>query len=265
MTTTSPLTGPPPEEIPLANAPLVRVLAQIRFPMVASIDSRGFIAPFQESIRRDYPILRPEQNQNIVLGNQGIAETKTTSAWRFSSKNENWRVTLAPDFVSLETSQYSSRDDFLQRFKVVLDALITCVDPQVIDRLGVRYIDRIAGVNLQKLPKLIRPEVCGILATPLATDTLHSISELMLKLPECKGQLMARWGLVPANATVDPAMVDPIETASWLLDLDAFSTKIQETQAQDLIDQTRAFMEQIYRIFRWAVTDEFLDHYGRVQ
>jgi hypothetical protein len=38
--------GPPPQDIPLKRPPLVRVLTQIRFPMIASIENQGYIAPF---------------------------------------------------------------------------------------------------------------------------------------------------------------------------------------------------------------------------
>ncbi|MGD8207441.1 MAG: TIGR04255 family protein, partial [Thiohalocapsa sp.] len=62
----TPLTGPPPAEVPLSDAPLVRVIAQVRFPLVASVEKGDFIAPFQEAIRAEYPVLRPEQNRSVV-------------------------------------------------------------------------------------------------------------------------------------------------------------------------------------------------------
>jgi hypothetical protein len=47
----TPLTGPPPAEVPLTDPPLVRVIAQVRFPLIASVEKREFIAPFQEAFR----------------------------------------------------------------------------------------------------------------------------------------------------------------------------------------------------------------------
>ena len=161
-----PLTGPPPADVPLSNAPLVRVIAQVRFPLVASVEKRDFIAPFQEAIRSEYPVLRPEQSRSVVLGQQGVMDARATTVWRFHDASSAWRVTLAPDFLALETGRYTSRDDFLDRLKRVLDALVAHVNPKVIDRLGVRYIDRVAGDNLKDLPQLVRPEVCGVLSTP---------------------------------------------------------------------------------------------------
>ena len=64
----NPLVASPPSEIPLRNAPLVRVIAQVRFPLIASIDKRGFIAAFQEGLRDTYPVLRQETIQGLVVG-----------------------------------------------------------------------------------------------------------------------------------------------------------------------------------------------------
>lgn len=258
----TPLTGPPPAEVPLTDAPFVRVIAQVRFPLVASVERRDFIAPFQEAIRAEYPVLRPEQSRSVVLGQQGVMDARANTAWRFHDASGAWRITLAPDFLALETGRYTSRDDFLDRLKRVLEALVAHVDPKVIDRLGVRYIDRVAGANLGDLPQLVRPEVCGVLSTPLTSHARHSISESVFDLPADAGRVMTRWGLVPARGTVDPAAVDAIDEPSWLLDVDAFRAETRELDVEAAVRQARAFAERIYSIFRWAVTDEFLRRYG---
>jgi len=258
----TPLTGAPPVEVPLKDAPLVRVIAQVRFPLVASVEKRDFMAPFQEAIRSAYPVLRPEQSRSIVFGPQGVMDTCENTIWRFDDASGVWRVTLAPDFLALETSFYTSRDDFLDRLKRVLEALVSHVDPKLIDRLGVRYIDRVTGSNLSDLPQLVRPEVCGVLSTPLAFHALHSISETVFVLPDNAGQVMARWGLVPAHGTVDPAAVDAIDEPSWLLDVDAFRAETRELDVEAAVQQARGFTERIYSVFRWAVTNEFLRRYG---
>lgn len=258
----NPLTGPPPAEVPLTDAPLVRVIAQVRFPLVASVEKRDFIAPFQEAIRADYPVLRSEQSRSVVLGHQGVMDARANTVWRFHDASSVLRVTLAPDFLALETARYTSRDDFLDRLERVLKALVAHVNPKVIDRLGVRYIDRVAGDNLEDLPLLVRPEVCGVLSTALASHARHSIAEAVFVLPDDAGQVMTRWGLVPAHGTVDPAAVDAIDEPSWLLDIDAFQAETRELDVDAAVQQARGFAERIYSVFRWAVTDEFLWRYG---
>ena len=43
----NPLVGSPPAEVPLTDPPLVRVIAQVRFPTILSVENAEFIAPFQ--------------------------------------------------------------------------------------------------------------------------------------------------------------------------------------------------------------------------
>ena len=261
----TPLSGPPPPEVPLTDPPLARVIAQVRFPLIASVEERKFIASFQEAIRDRYPVLRPEDSRGLVFGPEGILDARSNTSWRFTEASGPWRVTLASEFLALETTRYSSRDDFMQRFRIALQALKDHVDPQVVDRLGVRYIDRVVGRNLTDLPQLVRPEVAGILGSPVSAYVAHAISENAFVLPEGEGRVTVRWGRLPARSTVDPGGLDPIDEASWILDTDAFQSfpaGSRELSVDSVVEQARGFTERIYSIFRWAVTDEFLRRYG---
>ena len=258
----TPLTAPPPPQVMLTDAPLVRVIAQVRYPLIASIEKREFIAAFQESIRKDYPVLRPELGSNLVLGPGGVMSAHSDTTWRFEEVDGPWRVSLAPGFLALETRKYTNRDDFVQRLRHILHALRENIRPDIIDRLGIRYIDRVSGENLQDLEELVRPEVIGILSTTLAGNLHQAIAEHVFTLPEGIGQVIARWCWIPAQVTVDPTVVDVLDEPSWLLDIDAFRAEAQPFDVDEMANQVRRFAETIYGVFRWAVTDEFLRRYG---
>ncbi|HTR55632.1 MAG TPA: TIGR04255 family protein [Kofleriaceae bacterium] len=256
-----PFTDPSPAEVPLANAPLVRVIAQLRFPLVASIEQRDFVAPFQEAIRATYPILRQEQTQQLLFGANIAAPVRSANtAWRFNSEDGHWRVSLTSDFLALETTKYTSRNDFLKRLEMVVAALAQQIDPKLIDRLGVRYVDRISGDALAEIGKLVRPEVRGLSGTLAASSVSHSITETIFAKEDV--QVLVRWGQLPPNVTVDPAAIEPFEAPSWILDLDMFSSKPRSFSTDAVIADTRRYMERLYTFFRWAVTDDFLRHYG---
>jgi len=258
----SPLTEPSPPRVPLTNAPLVRVIAQVRFPEVASIENQEFIAPFKEAIQHEYPVLRVEQGGSVVLGPEGVVNARPNSAWRFQEVDGAWNVVLAPGFLAVETKKYTNRDDFLRRLDMVLLALGEHVAPPVVDRVGVRYIDRVSGPNLDDIESLIRPQVAGVLGTNLASLVEHAITEHVFRLPDEIGRITARWGLLPPQATVDPAAIDALDERSWLLDLDAFRADTQRFDAEGAGRQARRLSEHIYGFFRWVVTDEFLRRYG---
>lgn len=255
-----PLVAMPPVEVPLPTAPLVRVIAQIRFPEVLSVELRDFVAPFQAAIRADYPVLRPEHAQGFTLGSAGLAHAKPQVAWRFVDADAHWRVSLTPDFLALETTKYVSRADFFGRLRSLAAALEEHVQPAQVDRLGVRYIDRITGPEFYDISKLVRSEVRGITGTSAAAHAVHALSESMFVIDDAR--FLARWGFLPPGATVDPAAIEPATEQSWLLDLDMFSSTPMPFVVDRVVERAQHYAERIYTVFRWAVTNEFLVRYG---
>ncbi len=255
-----PFSGAPPDEVALSRAPLVRVLGQIMFPIIAKLAQQDEIAAFQDQIRASYPLLNPEQVHHIEITPGAEPRVRADVIWRFASADRVWRVSLSTSFVSLETTAYTSRQEFVERLTAVARALEATVDPKLVLRVGVRYINRIEGEALALLPKLIKSEVLGVLQTPFKDAAQHLITESLLRTEE--GQLLARWGSLPAGATVDPQALDPIATPSWILDLDLFAME-QEPFAADAIGaRVLAFARRHYSVFRFVVTPAFLTYYG---
>ncbi len=258
----NPLLGPPPEEVPLPDTPLVRVIAQVRFSPILSVQSTEFIAPFQEAIRTTYPDLRQEHAQSVLLAPQGAAAGQKQVAWRFTDLGGAWRVSLAPEFVALETTAYTSRGDFIGRMQTILGAVANHLNPPIVQRVGLRYIDRVTGDALGDITELIRPEMLGIVTTPLWQHAQHAISEALLDVPDNGGQLRARWGHLPAGSTLDPNAIEPLDERSWVLDLDMSSLRQRPFATDQLIADLGRFAGRIYSMFRWSVTEEFLRWYG---
>jgi uncharacterized protein (TIGR04255 family) len=257
---TDPLVEPPPAEVPLTDAPLVRVIAQVRFPEILSVEQGEFVAPFQEAVRGAYPILRREQTQGVLMGPGGVAPAKPQIVWRFSDVTGQWRLSLAPEFLALETTKYVSRADLMNRLRTVADALEEHVEPGQVDRLGLRYIDRITGSAVDDIATLVRSEVRGISGTAAATHATHALSESLFELPHA--QVLARWGRLPPGATVDPFAIEPSQEKSWILDLDMFSSAPMPFNVERIVSEAERYAERIYTIFRWAVRKEFLARYG---
>ena len=257
-----PFVDPLPHEVPLPNAPLERVIAQVRFPQVLSISKREFVASFQEAIREQYPVLQVEQTQEVMFGPQGTMPTPPQVIWRLLAADEKWRVSLALDFLAIETTSYESRTDFLNRFSCVLAALETHVRPKIMQRLGMRYIDRVSGEPFTEIRRLVRSEVLGVSAAPAGQHARSALCEAVFWIPDSPVRLLARWGILPPNATVDPSAVLPLEGPSWLLDLDAFSAEPRPFTPSSVLSEARTLAERTYAFFRWAVEDEFLRTYG---
>lgn len=257
--------GPDVDEVPLPSAPLVFVVAQARFERIASIANEAFIAGFQEAIRSAYPVMRREQQTAVLLGPEGkVVPAEAGTAWRFEEQPGGWQVSLAPDFVALATSVYSSRSDFITRLRTVLSAAERELRVRFCERLGVRYVDRVTDENLlAKLPDLIRHEVLGAAGVPTGEEGVvqqHSFSDVTYILP-AKTELHARWGLLPPKATFDPS-IEPAELKSWVLDIDAYTTEQEAFSPEALTLRADALCRRVYRFFRWTVSEDFLVAHG---
>lgn len=262
--THSPLIGPPPPEVPLPDAPLVRVIAQVRFPLIAALGRRDFIAPFQEAVRQDYAVLREVPAARVEVRGEGgpSVQLQAGTRWQLQDLSHDWRVTLDAGFLALETTRYTSREDFFGRFARLTAALGEHVRPGAMDRIGVRYVDRLVGDALGRLSDLARPPLLGVLGVASTMGAKVAVSEALFELPEEDGELRARWGLVPAQATFDANAVEAIDEPSWVLDLDAFSQGERPYDAAKINTLARALAARAYSFFRWSVTDEFLRHFG---
>jgi len=258
----TPLTGPAPTEVPLLRAPLVRVIAQVRFSPILAVQNSEHIAPFQEAIRSAYPVLQQEHAQSFYVGPEGLASGQEPVAWRFSSMDGAWRASLTQDFLALETTSYSSRSDFLARMVDLLKGVHELLDPAVALRIGLRYIAQVTGEPLAMVSKLVQPELLGLTDTSIFPFVKNAMSEAQMEAPEEGGQLRLRWGHLAAGATVDPNAIKPIDEESWVLDIDMWRSKQVSFDIDELASDIRSFSERLYAVFRWSVTDEFLLHYG---
>jgi uncharacterized protein (TIGR04255 family) len=251
-------------EVPLPRAPLVFVVAQARFERIASIASEEFVAGFQEALRPAYPLMRHEQQAGILITPDGaVAQTEGGAVWRLDEQPAGWQVTLSPDSVALATSTYTSRADFITRLDGVLEATQRHLGMRFCERLGIRYVDRVVHPQLDRIEDLVRQSLLATVITPLGEDgveVVHSFSDSTYHLSD-ETALHARWGVLPAQATLDPALA-PAEQRAWILDIDAFTRGRERFERARLVAKAEFLAQRVYRFFRWAVQDEFLRAFG---
>ena len=257
-----PLWGAPPEEVPLSKAPLIRVLAQVMFPDQVQIRTNEGVAAFQKEVKSHYPLFDEEIEQmvnvDIATGTQNIT---TRPLRRFHDVKRKWRLTLALNAITLDTTAYTSRADFLARLSFVLRAVNKCFDPRVALRIGMRYVDRVSGEDaISQLGEYVNPSMLGIASTNLQNYVQHALTEAVLRVEE--GNMMLRWGLLPPNGTVDPGAIEPINERSWILDIDVWSIEQREFDLSGLDNDFENLAKRAYSAFRFMTTESFLRNYG---
>jgi len=247
----------------LARAPLVNVLAQIRYPKVPLFSTEEGAGAVHERLGERYPIVRQGPAIALAITPSGVVQQVSQSPlWRLQDRNGAWTVTLSDEFISVETRAYISREDFCSRLDEAVGAISDIGEPVIYDRVGVRYINQLTAEAADRIRELVRPEVHGALSVPLPEH-----AELTLTLTEAlfrsvnHHQLRARWGSLPENVAVDPA-VPPVATRSWILDLDSFTEASGDFSPIVLGELARNLADQAYRFFRWAVTPAFDELFG---
>lgn len=265
----SPFSSEPLEEVPLSAAPLVRTLAQIRFAsqsvLVTSEDAAMAMA---SAMQEEFPVFESARETTITFTPDGVEQKEGEGRlWRLKSGDETWQVSFASTFISLDTSVYTSRDDFcarLQRIWATFNEVVSSPAPQ---RIGFRYINRIDDLALlQRLPELVRAEVLGVTTLDVPRGGIvHSMSDNMFVLGDVASHmdtLQTRFGLVPPNTTLDPTL-PPADGHAWVLDMDsARSYKSASGLEVNVPETVKSLGHAGYRFFRWAVTNEFLRTFG---
>ena len=144
------------------SPPLVMTLCQVRLAPVLSVSDETFVAPFQNAIRREFPLAdRPVEIEMALDMRPGFFQPPVAhQKWRFAVSRGRWAVVLAQDFIALETRQYSDFDRFMERLSFVLNALIKHIQPDPGLRIGLHYIDEIRLPDADPR-SAIRPELLG--------------------------------------------------------------------------------------------------------
>lgn len=262
----NPLRDPAPARVPLPNAPLIRVIAQVRFQPHAAFDVPDQIASFVSAVKARYPVeLHQVQQKFVVLPGEAQAQlVESSNVWRFAQQpnGNGWQVSLSREFVALETTTYSSRDDFMNRLTELLALVHNMASRLMISRVGVRYIDQVQGAEYAQLAKLAYPDVAGIPVLDADEDLVAFGSDAVFNMPDGAGQARLRTAKLPAGQTIDAAAIPPIPRPSWVLDVDTFGPGVGFADIRTQANVVLAYSDVAYRLFRWAVTDDFLSVYG---
>jgi uncharacterized protein (TIGR04255 family) len=249
------------EEIFLPRAPLAVALAQVRFPQSPELLDEDHLARLRDRLKADYPILREDKAVGFLVSPSGLAEGPPAERIvRFNDRAETWQFSVAQNFMALNTSTYSTRDDFCTRFEEAVAVAADVASPVIFDRVGIRYINRFTGEELTELASLIAEPFLGLTSLDLApANIVQSFTQTILHLDG--GDILARWGLLPAGALLDSALA-PVPTPSWILDVDVYQETKGEFASAEIGRRMRQYADIAYRFFRLAVTDDLLRRAG---
>lgn len=260
-----PFTGDGEKTVRLQNAPLELVLCQIRWPEMSFLQGeelRPLALKFGQAMA-DYPIYSEAQEINYLITPQGVTPTVVGSIFQWVSVDQAWHISLARRFLTLYCTDYSDFEAFSDRLRYLLGRVQELVGIQVVERIGVRYVNRISDpAAIASLPRLIRPEVLGYQVLSFATGEAAlkgSANQAVYSVGDAS--LQVRSGIVPPTQTADPGIA-PLDVPSWVLDLDASADGQRIFDVKAIADRTSQLSDIAYDYFKYVITEEFIERFG---
>jgi uncharacterized protein (TIGR04255 family) len=241
--------------------PLDEVVCQLKFPPILRIDSE-VPAKFQESVRRDYPLLQeasaifpsllgrnlPPEVSKLV--NFEIPFPRVGKVYNFISADEKWKVGLSKDFIALSTGSYTRWEDFKAKMGYLISSLLSEYSPSFFVRIGLRYRDvvRRSVLGLGEIPwsELLKPHILGELASPdIKSEILQTSRETLIAVNGSKAKVHIRHGL---------ARIADSNEEVYLIDSDFYDEN--RTEVKDVITRLDSLHQEAGHLFHWYITDK---------
>lgn len=183
---------PAVDAVELDGAPLVQVIAQIRFNSQSALSTHGGAIKFQESIVDQYPRLLAETQATITAA-PGNISSASTPQWRLTDLAGRWSCVLGPEHVTIETNAYTNWTVLRARLIEALEVLTDVAAPRVRERIGLRYVNHIPVGDDGSYAGRVDQSLLGVAEKPGWRDQLVvSLSQTVLR--DQSTQLAMRYG-----------------------------------------------------------------------
>ena len=254
---------PPPDRTSLRASPLVLTVCQVRFEQTLAVADARVALGVQSSLGGPgglYPRIDPVRGPSVQFSvtSEGAGESRalpSVGGWRLQSDDGAWIASIMPDFVALETTRYTTWDeDFAPRMSDLLDAVQNVVSPALEERLGLRYVDRLGGLEIrepQDWTRYLDPALLGVLLQetlgPAAVTTQQQIDLVLDNDVRC----ILRHG--------HPADTDDDGLQTYVLDYDVYRQSARAFDVNGINKALSMFSDAALQLFHANLNPKYLD------
>ena len=268
----------PVDQYTLARPPLAQALAQVRFPLLAKLQTFEGIAPLQEALQAEYPYMDKvaEAGLSVSVGQVPAAlQSEPTTSWHFKDDDDRLLVVSSNALTLSLSKQYEGFSDFKARFTNAIIALKNSLPPSRCVQIGVRYFNLVDDIGEEegRWKRIFNESIVGWPASQIVhgdTRLQSSVSQIQLISPPINEladfpadvQAVIRHGIAPAGSIVPGLPVLRLDDRGFFLDIDIFVVANQDFEVDEILIQFEAMHSQVDRFFRWTLTDEGEKYFG---
>lgn len=231
----------------LVNSPLELVVCQLRYPMVLSLAGGQAPEAFGQRVQDAYPVANKKQTTSVEIVGESAVQ-KSTVTWVFEDQESQWTVSLASNFVALETKKYVRFADFLERFEHILALTRETYQVQLMERLGLRYVDHLSRVLQPQLPENWTEQINGAILPARAMRLPGEPQNANLETRFVTGDFILAMRSVFVEKGFPGIVNDEL-----ILDFDCYNEK--RRSLDNVADALERFRSESYKAFRWAIGD----------
>ena len=138
---------------PYANAPLVMVAMEVRFPLLPSQALRAADRDLRSAVKPWLPLADSVTHTNFELGAGLSPPTVDRRRFpRFKSRDSTMALVVKDSALVIETTKYHGYSDFRETVERLIEVVSTELAPDGVTRVGLRFIDEIRIPAVVSLP-----------------------------------------------------------------------------------------------------------------
>jgi uncharacterized protein (TIGR04255 family) len=251
----------------LSHAPLIYVVAQVRFSAVVAIEK--YVPEIQEKLRhKGFPRFLKAQVQEVALQIDAAPKLSTSDRFEFQDKDASLGIVLQSNSVAVHTNRYSNYEAFEEHIKTALMAVNRVVGISLSERIGLRYVNLIRLKPNEVWREYLHEGLLGLDPTSVGVENWVSNSQFVGKTGV--GQLAVRCSrsgqpfppdLLTSSLpySLDLAKDEIVTT----LDFDHYIEQVTDFKVAKAISTLEQLHESLDKVFMAAVTSDALTKWGR--
>ena len=253
----------------LQRAPLIYVVAQVRFSAVVAIEK--YVPEIQEKLRhKGFPRFVRGQVHEIAFQADGAPKFSAVERFEFQNKEASLGIVLQSNSVAVHTNSYSNYEAFEEYTKTALMAVHGIANINLSERIGLRYVNLIRLQPGEKWADYLHQGLLGIDHGAVGVKKWVSGSQFLGET--AVGQLAVRCS--QSEQPFPPDLI--ISSLSYsmslakgeivmTLDLDHFLEQASDFKVGAVMATLEQLHESLDTVFTTAVTPKALIKWGKVE